>query len=134
MPTSYFSKHPSFSIKHVSTVVRGLFWMGIIPLWVYFIITKEKILKDRRYYVIIFSLLAFIAYTFTMAASHMMMSLRPLVPYVPIIFVLIVLMKEHISKILIILFMLFQMLQLGAMYKYGINFFFSESMDLKFFI
>ena len=132
MPTSYFSKHPSFSIKHVSTVARGLFWIGIIPLWVYFIMSKEKILKDRRYYVIIFSILAFIAYTFTMAASHMMMSLRPLVPYVPIIFVLIVLMKEHISKILIVFFMLFQIVQIGTMYKYGINFFISEFIEHRY--
>ena len=132
MPTSYFSKHPSFSIKHVSTVFRGLFWIGIIPLWVYFIVTKEKILKDKRYYVVVFSMLAFIAYTFTMAASHMMMSLRPLVPYLPILFILIFFMKENISKILIIFFMLFQTIQLGAMHKYGINFFLSELIEHRY--
>lgn len=132
MPTSYFSKHPSFSIKHVSTVARGLFWIGIIPLWVYIIFTKEKILKDKRYYVIVFAILAFIGYTFTMAASHMMMSLRPLVPYLPILFILILLMKEDISRIIIIIFMLFQMVQIGAMYKYGINFFLSELIEHRY--
>jgi len=132
MPTSFFSKHPSFSIKHVSTSIRGLFWVGVIPLWLYFISSKEKLLKNKPYYILVFSILLFIGYTFTMAASHMMMSIRPLVPYLPIIFLLLILMKKDISKSLIILFIFFQLIQLVAMYEYGINFILSEMIEYRY--